>query len=207
MGFHGVGLAVLGLRCRLRGPWRRHGDGRLSAPGRAGRGRDVYLLSALPLFCAALMLAYAWYSVSFYLHRYLAPTAAVTTILVAVLAAGVVQAVRERSAATRLVLAAAAGASVVAVVIPMSLNLSRVERLEHTRGNTYDELTGLYAPSGAALAHLPPGATVGSHQSGALVYIADRHFRVVNLDGVVNPPAFQAIRARHLRRLPASPSY
>lgn len=97
-----------------------------------------------------------------------------------------------------MVLAATAGASVVAVVIPMGLNLWRVERLEHTRGNTYDELTGFYAPSGVALAHLPPGATVGSHQSGALAYIADRHFRVVNLDGVVNPPAFQAIRTRHL---------
>ena len=48
-----------------------------------------------------------------------------------------------------------------------------------------------------ALTHLPPGEAIGSLQSGALGYYAEGH-RVLNLDGVVNHLAFEAIRDNRL---------
>lgn len=45
---------------------------------------------------------------------------------------------------------------------------------------------------------VPSGAVLGGFQSGALSYFAGDRLRVVNLDGVVNPGAAQAIRKRRL---------
>lgn len=48
------------------------------------------------------------------------------------------------------------------------------------------------------LSIIPDGVTIGSPQSGALSYYASRDIRVVNLDGVVNKFAFEAIRSKTL---------
>ncbi len=52
------------------------------------------------------------------------------------------------------------------------------------------------------LRHLPDGAVVGAMQSGALGFYA-RHVRVINLDGVVNSRASQALRQQALGRYAA----
>jgi hypothetical protein len=48
-----------------------------------------------------------------------------------------------------------------------------------------------------AAAHVPPGTILGSSQTGSLGYFADR-LTVVNLDGVVNREAQEAMRRRDL---------
>ncbi|WP_371228445.1 glycosyltransferase family 39 protein [Pseudomonas sp. QE6] len=48
------------------------------------------------------------------------------------------------------------------------------------------------------LSAVPSGATIGSAQSGALGYYADRGISVVNLDGVVDRGAFNAIKSRSI---------
>ena len=48
------------------------------------------------------------------------------------------------------------------------------------------------------LAQVPPGTTLGAMQSGALGYYAAPSIRVVNMDGVVNRAAADAISANRL---------
>lgn len=44
---------------------------------------------------------------------------------------------------------------------------------------------------------LPKGSTIGAMQTGAMAYFSD-NLKVVNLDGVVNPDAYMALRDKHL---------
>jgi len=48
-----------------------------------------------------------------------------------------------------------------------------------------------------AAGHFPPGTVVGAGQTGALAYYAPS-LRVVNLDGVVSAPAYDALLRRDL---------
>jgi len=141
------------------------------------------------LFAAALVAAYvAWLNAGWYYPRYFFPL-----LLPLLLAVGAgLDLLAERLAAhpARRALAAAVLALVVAgnVAQPPFLRtwLSRNDRTLGYRN------AGLWARE-----HFPAGTVIGAMQCGAIGYYADS-LVVVNMDGVVNRAAYEALRERRL---------
>jgi hypothetical protein len=157
------------------------------------------IAATLPAFAACLLVFYAWYSVTFYFTRYLAPVAMVVALVVAAAAVRVVSRVRTRMLAVSFV--AAILVVPTAAALGVDVHYLRVQRVSGGRLGTpgfYDAATG-YREVAKRVVMVPPRlSVVGGWQSGALSYFAGDRLTVVNLDGVVNPDA----RAATGRRLP-----
>jgi len=163
---------------------------------------DRTIAASLPLFAAALVVFYAWYGVSFYVYRYLAPVAMVVALLVGCATGAAVRAARR---AASLLPKVALGSLLVAAAVTAASVVVHGDRLAlQAKGNRPNGLRSVDASTGyragaIAMNHwVPAGALVGSEQSGALSFYALDGRRVVNLDGVVNP---DAARARHRGQL------
>ena len=147
-------------------------------------------VAALPVFAAGLLLFYVWFGVGFYFTRYLAPVACVVSLIIAV---GVERVWHVRGT-WRIPLfvgtAAVLLVGFVAVVRATQRNLTDTEVPEVS----FDSITG-YRDAAKAVVKIPPrGSVLGAYQSGAYGYYADDRLEVVNLDGVVNPDAADALR-------------
>jgi len=78
----------------------------------------------------------------------------------------------------------------VAVVRATNRNLTETS----VAPSAFDSITG-YRDAAMTVARVPPkGSVLGAYQSGAFGYYANDRIRVVNLDGVVNPDAADALR-------------
>ncbi|HEX2384706.1 MAG TPA: hypothetical protein VHI95_18830 [Acidimicrobiales bacterium] len=157
------------------------------------RSGPVVAAAALPVFAAGLMLFYAWFGVYYYFVRYLAPAACVVTIVVAVAIGHLV----DRAAShPRLALGLVALLAVAILVVAGRPTVHGFTTTT-TSSDGFDALTGFRPDARAIVAAAPEGSTVGSWQSGAVGYYADGQITVVNLDGVVNPDAADAVRTNH----------
>jgi hypothetical protein len=168
------------------------------------------VVGTLPAFAAGLLLFYAWFGVTFYLTRYLAPVA---MVLVVVVAAGVGRLASGHGRRSLVALLGASGILVIPTVAAVQLDTHyattrSVPAVRPWSPHFYDAITGYREVTTAAVRVPPPGSVIGGWQSGALSYFADRRLTVVNLDGVANPVAFAAakrdgslaeyIRSRHI---------
>jgi hypothetical protein len=147
-------------------------------------------VAALPVFAAGLLVFYAWFGVGWYFTRYLAPVACVASLIIAV----AVEHVWRTRGAWRVPLFAASAVvllvGVVAVVRATHRNLTDTE----VPPVSFDSITG-YRDAAMAVVRVPPaGSVMGAYQSGAFGYYANDRIQVVNLDGVVNPDAAEAMR-------------
>ena len=161
-------------------------------------------LLALGLHAVALLLFYGIVNAApWFYDRYLLPVAAVLAIAVAVpvgLLWSAAAAIRRDRAGQLAppVLRAVAAAVAVALVIPPAFDtvgLLRAQPQGSVEGG-YDGAKGYAEVAREVLSQLPPGAVVGSMQSGALGYFAPyapQGVRVVNLDGVVDGEAAAAL--------------
>jgi hypothetical protein len=157
--------------------------------------RAFGLGAALPGFAVVLLVFYGWFGVSWYFTRYLAPVAAVATLVLSVVLARLWAA--SRSAPGRARAFARAGLlGLGAVVVVGTVNAVRTdlhwlqadERGVAVEGPaTFDATTGFRASALAILHTIPRGTVVGGWQSGALGYYGGTDRTVVNLDGAVNP--------------------
>jgi hypothetical protein len=128
--------------------------------------------------------------VGFYFTRYLAPVACVVSLIIAV----AVEHVWRTRGAWRIPLfvgtAALLGLGCVAVVRATHRNLTDTQ----VPPVSFDSITG-YRDAAMAVVQIPPeGSVLGAYQSGAYGYYANDRLEVVNLDGVVNPDAADALR-------------
>lgn len=147
-------------------------------------------VAALPVFAAGLLLFYAWFGVSFYFTRYLAPVACVASLILGVAVARVWHA----RGAWRVPLFAAT--AVVLVVGMVAVVRATHRNLTETSipPSAFDSVTG-YRDAAMTVVRVPPeGSVMGAYQSGAFGYYADGRIEVVNLDGVVDPAAADAQR-------------
>ena len=147
-------------------------------------------VAALPVFAAGLLLFYAWFGVGFYFTRYLAPVACVVSLIIAV----GVERVWQTRGTWRIPLfvgtAAVLLVGFVAVVRATHRNLTDTQ----VPAVSFDSITG-YRDAAMAVVQIPPeGSVLGAYQSGAYGYYANDRLEVVNLDGVVNPDAADALR-------------
>jgi hypothetical protein len=147
-------------------------------------------VAALPVFAAGLLVFYAWFGVGWYFTRYLAPVACVASLIIAV----AVEHVWRTRGTWRVPLSVATAAvllvGVVAVVRATHRNLTDTE----VPPISFDSITG-YRDAAMAVVRVPPeGSVLGAYQSGAFGYYANDRIEVVNLDGVVNPDAADALR-------------
>lgn len=147
-------------------------------------------VAALPVFAAGLLLFYAWFGVAWYFTRYLAPVTCVVALLLAV----AVEHVWRARGAWRIPLFAATAAvllvGLVAVVRATHRNLTDTS----VAVSPFDSVTG-YRDAARTVVQIPPkGSVLGAWQSGAFGYYANDRLEVVNLDGVVNPDAADALR-------------
>jgi Dolichyl-phosphate-mannose-protein mannosyltransferase len=152
------------------------------------------IVATLPVFAAGLLLFYAWFGITWYFTRYLAPVAMVVTLLVALGAASLAR-VRV---GTRPVGAAIACA---ALVFPVFVGLRLTTRFftAHDRiSSTMDAATGYSEAARRVVATIPSGSVAAGMQTGATSYWADERFTMVNLDGVVNPDAYRAARKHRI---------
>jgi hypothetical protein len=164
------------------------------------------IAASLPLFAAALLVFYAWFGLTYYFTRYLAPVAMVAALVVAV---GVGRLAASRNPGRRLALGALALAAVVPTGAALGTDVSYLTSEARTvprvgSADYYDTATG-YADVALRIARLPPrGSVLAGYQSGAVGYFGQGRLTVVNLDGVVNPDAEAANRrgriAEYVRR-------
>jgi hypothetical protein len=171
-----VMLAV--VAAALRAGWRRRSAGRDASSALA--------VAVLAFFVVVLLAFYSWFGFSSYLTRYLAPAAAATTLLVAVLFA------RAWPRPAARALAAVVGVALLGIAVTTNVNFFRArESARISDAAVYAGLinTGYRDAVKEAVAFVPRGARVAAWQSGALAYYADRRLDVVNLDGVVNVDA------------------
>ena len=161
----------------------------------ARRDRRAYAAAAaLPAFAAALLLFYAWFGLSWYFTRYLAPVACVATLLIAMLVARVAQSKSVRRAP-------ALGALGLIAAVPLFAALRadvRSMRDNERREFAFDTITGYRNAARTVASIVPSGSVLGAWQSGAFGFYADDGVTVVNLDGVVNPDAADANRSDRL---------
>jgi hypothetical protein len=173
----------------------------------AARTNDAMPFAAtLLVFAAALLAFYAWFGVTYYFTRYLAPVALAATLVVAV---GVGRLAESRLPFRHLALSAVALAAVVPIAASFGTDawyLTAKERAVTRLGevSSFDTATG-YAGVAQRIALLPPrGSVLAGMQSGAIGYFGQPRLTVVNLDGVVNPDAEKANRhgrvAEYMRR-------
>jgi hypothetical protein len=146
------------------------------------------IAGTLPAFAACLLVFYAWYGVTFYFTRYLAPVAMVVALVVATAAARAASRLPTRTLAPALVAAVLVVPTAAALAADAHyLNVQRVPGGKLGTPAFYDATTG-YRDVAIRVAQIPPPhSIVGGWQSGALSYFAGDRLTVVNLDGVVNP--------------------
>ena len=77
----------------------------------------------------------------------------------------------------------------VAVVLATQRNLSDTS----VAVSAFDSVTGYRDAAKTVVAVPPEGSVLGAYQSGAFGYFANGRIEVVNLDGVVNPAAADAL--------------
>lgn len=149
--------------------------------------------AALPLFAVGLLLFYSLYLGALWFDtRYLAPVNAAAALLVAIVGAAAWR-YRRRTAEIGVGLLLAA---LLAAVIVDTRYLVRTPAATVDTG--YDGAKGYREVAAEIIAAAPPGAVVGSLQSGALSYYGGDRIRVVNLDGVVDSGAARALADRRL---------
>jgi hypothetical protein len=154
------------------------------------RAMPQLAVAALPVFAAGLLVFYAWFGVAWYFTRYLAPVACVASLLIAV----AVEHVWRARGAWRVPLfvgtAAVLLVGLVAVVRATDRNLTDTD----VTPSAFDSVTG-YRDAAMEVVRIPPrGSVLAAWQSGAFGYYANGRVEVVNLDGVVNPDAADAVR-------------
>lgn len=198
--------SALAVRWVTRKPRQGVGE-RLASP--TGPGVRA-IVGTLPAFAAGLLLFYAWFGVTFYFTRYLAPVA---MILVVVVAAGVGGLASGHGRGRPLTLVVVSGILVVPTVSAAQLDAyyattRSVPAVGPSSPHFYDAATGYREVTTQAVRVPPRGSVIGGWQSGALSYFSEGRLTVVNLDGVVNPIAYAAsqrdrtlaayIRSRHI---------
>lgn len=149
-------------------------------------GLGVHALAVLTFY--TLVVSAVWF-----FGRYLAPVQAAVTLLIAVGGAALWR--RRSRVMSRIGLAALAVLSAVGIVGSLSLLATNPQVSPDV------ELHGAKGYREAArdiLALAPDGAVIGSMQSGALNYYAGDRVRVVNLDGVVDQEAAEALHSGQL---------
>ena len=147
-------------------------------------------VAALPVFAAGLLVFYAWFGVAWYFTRYLAPVACVVSLMLAIAAE---YAWRARGVWRVPALVATAAVLVIGLVAAVRANSGFLTDTTITP-SAFDSVTG-YRDAAMEVVRIPPeGAVLGAFQSGAFGYFANDRLEVVNLDGVVNPDAEQAMR-------------
>jgi len=135
------------------------------------------------VFCGALFCAYTLYVFApWFFLRYLAPF---EVLAIAIVAAGVSRLAALAPRHSRAIWLFAAGVAVLTTTLQPGFRRLLVAPPDSQIG--YRNL-GLWARHLVA-----PGTTIGATQTGALAYYAS-DYRVVNLDGVVNPRAYDAVR-------------
>jgi hypothetical protein len=160
------------------------------AARRGGRARPelaaiARALRPWALFGGVLFLAYTLYVFGpWYFARYLFPLGVACALATALLGAAVARTLGGRTR-RGFVAAAAVALAVVCLASPPLLRLLR-PGVPEPRG--YMRI-GLWARD-----HFPEGTRIGGSQTGAIGYFADR-LVVVNLDGVVSRPFYDAVRA------------
>ena len=157
---------------------------------RGGRGDPRRVAAVLPLFAVGLLGFYSLYLGAVWFDtRYLAPVTAVATLLVALTAATAWTHRRHP--------AALGGLTLLSLALGVSVAGDARDLLTSPTATVdigYDGAKGYREAATDTLAATPPGAVLGSLQSGALSYYADTYnVQVINLDGVVDPAAAQAL--------------
>jgi len=169
--------------------------GALAAGGWALRRRGRVVL-ALTAHAVAVVAFYSLVvSALWFFRRYLAPAEAVLTVGLAVVAALLLRRFGPRSLPG--VLTAAAVVALTGLGVAGSLRLLTTDP-PTSPDVALDGAKGYREAARDVLAGTPPGAVVGSLQSGALAYYAPRGVRVVNLDGVVDRHAARALHSGQL---------
>jgi hypothetical protein len=142
-----------------------------------------------------LLVFYAWFGLSWYFTRYLAPVALVATLLIAVLVARVAHITPPARRAPAL------GVLGLLALVPLLAAMradAHALRGEQREDLAFDTNTGYRDPARAVSRLVPSGGVLGAWQSGAFGYYAPDDVTVVNLDGVVNPDAATANRTDRL---------
>ncbi|HEY7134476.1 MAG TPA: hypothetical protein VIB48_05375 [Acidimicrobiia bacterium] len=152
------------------------------------------IVATLPVFAAGLLLFYAWFGVTWYFTRYLAPVAMVVTLLVALGAARLARVhLGPRHAGMAIVCAL--------LVFPLFVGVRLTARFftanDHILSSS-DAATGYSEPARRVVSKIPNGSVAAGMQTGATSYWADERFTMVNLDGVVNPDAYRATRKHRI---------
>ena len=185
-------LAVVWLRASLRNP-----------------AQDSWTIApAFPAFAAVLLMFYAWFGVTWYFTRYLAPVAWILTLMIAA-AIGAVMRARATASRRRGAVLIAIAISVVSLLLISAL-VTDVKTMTKqylpiaTTGtaSAYESATGFRDPVQTVLAQVPDGSRIAGWQSGALGYYGTNRV-VINLDGVVNPDTASkdvSELARYLRK-------
>lgn len=164
----------------------------------AYRARHHDALRVLSLYVSCIFAFYAMYlPATWFFRRYLLPVHVLTTICFALAmghAFGVSR--EERPWWTRVLIAVSAlfvSGSLVRAGQFLTAEPTMTVDVGHHGAKGYRE------PARQILALAPPGAVIGSFQSGALAWFADGSgHRIVNLDGVVDGEAAAAFRDRRL---------
>jgi hypothetical protein len=147
-------------------------------------------VGALPMFAAGLMVFYAWFGVGWYFTRYLAPVACVVSLAISIAVARV----WRTHGAWRVPLFVATAAVLLVGVVAVVRATNRNFTDTNVAPSAFDSVTG-YRDAAMAVVRVPPtGSVLGAYQSGAFGYYANDRIEVVNLDGVVNPAAADALR-------------
>jgi hypothetical protein len=145
--------------------------------------------ASLPAFAAGLLVFYAWFGVTFYFTRYLAPVALVAVVIVAAVVGRVASSAARWRPPALVGLAALLAVPVVGAgqADAHDLTVRAVPQVPLGSAHFYDAATGYRQVTSQAMLVPPPGSVVGGWNSGAISYFAGKGVTVVNLDGVVNP--------------------
>jgi hypothetical protein len=145
--------------------------------------------ATFPAFAAGLLVFYAWFGVTFYFTRYLAPVSLVAALVVA----AVVGRLAARSTRWRPPALLCVGAVLAVPIIGAAqadaydLTVRTVPQVQLGTAHFYDAATGYRQVTSQAVLVPPAGDVVAGWNSGAISYFAGSRITVVNLDGVVNP--------------------
>lgn len=186
-----VGIAlVVALIGVVRGSWRRFG----AQPDE---------LRVLAMYAVCIYVFYALYlPATWFFRRYLAPVHLVTALVIPLV---VGRAWEERRARPRMLVAVVTALSVCLVAALISIARFATSSPLSTIDQGHHGAKGYREPARQILALTPPGAVIGSFQSGALEWIADGSgTQVVNLDGVVDREAARAFRHHEIARFARS---
>ncbi|MGZ4754630.1 MAG: glycosyltransferase family 39 protein [Acidimicrobiia bacterium] len=188
-----VALVVICLRVSLRNPDR----------------ASWTLVPALPAFAAVLLVFYAWFGVTWYFTRYLAPVAWIVTVMIAAAIGALIRAGDPAPTRRRGAVLPAIGIVIVSLLLVAAMRTDLKTMTKQylpvaTTGTAgaYDSATGFRDPVQTVLAQVPEGSRIAGWQSGALGYYGSNRV-VINLDGVVNPDTAGkdvSALARYLRK-------